>query len=64
MPILKNSKHERFAQDLAKGKTADEAYVLAGHQENRGNQSSENAASWVRGSTFAKPAAAQAECRR
>jgi len=37
MPALQNPKHERFAQALAKGKTADEAYVLAGYAENRGN---------------------------
>lgn len=37
MPVLKNAKHERFAQELAQGKTADEAYVLAGYKENRGN---------------------------
>jgi phage terminase small subunit len=36
---LLNSKHERFAQELAKGKTADEAYVLAGYVENRKNAS-------------------------
>lgn len=39
MPVLKNTKHERFAQELAKGKTADEAYALAGYTENRGNAS-------------------------
>ena len=37
MPALSNPKHERFAQALAKGKTADEAYILAGYSENRGN---------------------------
>lgn len=37
MPVLKNPKHERFAQELAKGKTADEAYALAGYSANRGN---------------------------
>lgn len=35
--MLSNAKHERFAQELAKGKTADEAYQLAGYAENRGN---------------------------
>jgi phage terminase small subunit len=39
MPALDNPKHERFAQELAKGKTADEAYVLAGYKENRHNAS-------------------------
>lgn len=37
MPALTNAKHERFAQELAKGATADEAYQLAGYAENRGN---------------------------
>jgi phage terminase small subunit len=37
--ILKNPKHERFAQELAKGATADEAYQLAGYTEHRGNAS-------------------------
>ena len=37
MPALQNPKHERFAQELAKGRTADEAYVIAGYSENRGN---------------------------
>ena len=32
MPALTNPKHERFAQELAKGKPAYEAYVLAGHK--------------------------------
>lgn len=39
MPTLSNPKHERFAQELAKGKTADEAYVEAGYTANRGNAS-------------------------
>ncbi len=37
MPILPNARQERFAQELAKGKTADEAYVLAGYKKNDGN---------------------------
>lgn len=39
MPVLPNPKHEKFAQSLAKGKTADEAYVEAGFKPNRGNAS-------------------------
>jgi phage terminase small subunit len=39
MPILSNPRHERFAQELAAGKTADEAYELAGNKRNRGNAS-------------------------
>lgn len=37
MPILPNPRHEKFAQALAKGKTADEAYTDAGFKYNRGN---------------------------
>ena len=37
MPALQNPKHERFAQELAKGKTASEAYVIAGYKANDGN---------------------------
>ena len=39
MPILENPRHERFAQALAAGKTADEAYATAGFKPNRGNAS-------------------------
>lgn len=39
MPVLDNARHERFAQELAKGKTADEAYTLAGYKPHRGNAS-------------------------
>lgn len=37
MPVLKNPKHELFAQELAKGKTQVEAYALAGYKPNDGN---------------------------
>lgn len=37
MPILPNPKHERFAQELARGKSAIEAYTTAGFSPNRGN---------------------------
>ena len=37
MPILSNPRHEIFAQELAAGKTADEAYIAAGYKPNRGN---------------------------
>lgn len=37
MAALGNAKHERFAQGLAAGKTADEAYTAAGFKANRGN---------------------------
>lgn len=36
---LDNPKHERFAQLLAKGLTADEAYEQAGYKADRGNAS-------------------------
>jgi phage terminase small subunit len=35
MPALENPKHERFAQGLAKGKSASQAYVDAGYKESR-----------------------------
>ncbi len=43
MPVLSNSKHELFAQAIAQGKSADEAYVLAGYSENRSNAARMNA---------------------
>lgn len=35
MPILSNPRHEAFAQALAKGKSATEAYTLAGYKGDR-----------------------------
>lgn len=35
MPVLDNPKHERFAQELAKGKTQEEAYREAGYRGDR-----------------------------
>jgi hypothetical protein len=37
MPILRNPRYERFAQQLADGSTATEAYRLAGYEPDRGN---------------------------
>ena len=37
MPTLQNPRHERFAQELATGKSADAAYVVAGYRANRSN---------------------------
>lgn len=37
MPILANERHEKFAQLLAQGKSANESYGLAGFKPNRGN---------------------------
>jgi hypothetical protein len=35
MPALANARHERFAQELAKGKSQAEAYVEAGYKPSR-----------------------------
>lgn len=35
MPVLKNARHEAFAQALAKGQAAADAYVTAGYKESR-----------------------------
>lgn len=37
MPVLDNPRHEAFAQALAKGNSASEAYALAGYRRNEGN---------------------------
>lgn len=37
MPALSNTRHEAFAQALAKGMTRDEAYETAGYAPNRQN---------------------------
>lgn len=39
MPVLKNARHELFAQELAKGLSASEAYIKAGYAESRTNAS-------------------------
>lgn len=39
MAVLANPKHERFAQELAKGKTQAEAYVAAGYAYSEPNAS-------------------------
>jgi hypothetical protein len=36
MRELSNPKYERFAQELAAGKTADAAYETAGYRKHRG----------------------------
>ncbi len=36
MPILKNAKHERFAQELAQGKSQADAYKLSGYKSDSG----------------------------
>jgi hypothetical protein len=40
MPALKNTRHEAFAQALARGEPAVKAYVQAGYKPNSGNPSS------------------------
>jgi hypothetical protein len=37
MPILENPRHEAFARELAKGKSATEAYEVAGFKPDRKN---------------------------
>jgi hypothetical protein len=39
MPAAKNPRHERFAQALARGVSAADAYIEAGYKPNRGNAS-------------------------
>lgn len=39
MPVLKKARHEKFAQALSKGNTADDAYAAAGFKPDRGNTS-------------------------
>lgn len=39
MPALENPKHERFAQALAAGKSAVDAYECSGYRRNRGHAS-------------------------
>ena len=35
MPVLQNARHERFAQELAKGRSQADAYVEAGYRSSR-----------------------------
>jgi hypothetical protein len=37
VPILRNARHEKFAQELAQGRSASEAYVNAGFRASRQN---------------------------
>jgi len=39
MPVLSNAKHERFAQELAKGKSQADAYATAGYKPSEPNAS-------------------------
>lgn len=47
MPVLKNARHEKFAQELAKGKSQSEAYKLAGYDAT-GNAAETAAARLIR----------------
>lgn len=64
MPVLKNAKHERFAQELAKGESATRAYVLAGYQANDSNAArlSGNERIGARAAELLGRAADRAEC--
>ncbi len=48
MPVLKNARHERFAQNLAKCMTADSAYAEAGYRPNSQHASRLAAKSYIR----------------
>jgi len=37
--MLRNARHERFAQEIGQGKSAEEAYVIAGYLKNSVNAS-------------------------
>jgi hypothetical protein len=39
VPILENQRHELFAQEIAKGKSASEAYISSGYKPSRKNAS-------------------------
>ncbi len=39
MPILSNARHEKFAQEIAQGKSASEAFIVAGYSKNDSNAS-------------------------
>jgi phage terminase small subunit len=48
VPVLSNSKHERFAQEIAKGSSASAAYVIAGYAKNDSNAARLNGNEQVR----------------
>ena len=43
MPVLAKPRHEKFAQAVARGMTAADAYLEAGYSPNRGNAARLNA---------------------
>jgi phage terminase small subunit len=48
LPVLSNSRHERFAQEIAQGKSASAAFVAAGFAANGSNAARLNANELVR----------------
>jgi hypothetical protein len=61
MAPLRNTKHERFAQGLAEGRSADEAYEVAGYKRNRSHASRLVAKGSIRGRVAELQDAAAAE---
>ena len=61
MAPLRNTKHERFAQGLAEGRSADEAYEVAGYERNRSHASRLVAKGSIRGRVAELQDAAAAE---
>jgi phage terminase small subunit len=61
MGPLRNTKHERFAQELAEGKSADGAYTAAGYKPDRAHASRFAANGNIRGRVAELQDAAAAE---
>jgi hypothetical protein len=61
MGPLRNTKHERFAQELAEGKSMSEAYEAAGYKPNRSHASRLVANGNIRGRVAELQEAAAAE---
>jgi phage terminase small subunit len=61
MGPLRNTKHERFAQELAEGKSADGAYTAAGYKPDRAHASRLAANGNIRGRVAELQDAAAAE---
>jgi hypothetical protein len=63
MAPLRNAKHEKFAQGLAEGKFADEAYSAAGYKPDRAHASRLAANGRIRGRVSELQAAAATETK-
>jgi hypothetical protein len=61
MAPLRNTKHERFAQELAEGRSMSEAYQMAGYRPNRSHASRLVAKGNIRGRVAELQDAAAAE---